>query len=142
MWRYVEMCKEKLRAEFWWDQHVTCITALNYSLKYEMLTVPSFLFVIIKILFPSVTGHFWANFKMRKYVEEFCMIWSTSPLLPVGVPLPTEWLEMMFMSLCRHNGFWQIDWNNSFSAMQLSVNLLSWSSEVMTFKIELICCLS
>ena len=32
--------------------------------------------------------------------------------------------------------------NNSFRAMQLSVNLLSWFSRVMTFKVQLIHCLS
>lgn len=45
---------------------MTCITALNYSLKQGMRTVPSFFLVITRILSPSVTGHFGAYFKMRK----------------------------------------------------------------------------
>lgn len=68
---------------------MTCITALNYSLKDGMLTVIFFLLVIARILFPPVTGHFGANLKMRKYFEELCIVWRVSPCYRRG-PLLME----------------------------------------------------
>lgn len=127
------MCKEKLESRVLIRPACDCITTLNYSLKDGMLTVPSFLLVIARVLFPPETGHFWANLKMRKYFENYASR---------GVYLSCDRWGFHCLQVDEddahafgRNSFWHIDWNNSFLAMQLSVNLLSWSSKVMTFKI-------
>lgn len=136
------MCKEKLRKQICDKISMWPVAQSELQSVRRNSDNSFFLATITSNLFPLLADHFWAKLKMKKFFKELCMMWSMlSPLLLLEVPLLTEdrFLERkvdaddVYVSV--YNSFWQIDQNNSFLAMHLSVNLVSWSFKVMTFKI-------